>query len=56
MRCPHCYQPVNWLATKCPHCTGDIDPAENAKAEVGGGILSIVIVLVLLGLLTKCVS
>lgn len=56
MRCPHCYQPVNVLATKCPHCTGDIDPVSNAKSEVGAFFLSIFIILFAVSLLTKCLG
>ena len=23
--CPHCFSKINWQATKCPSCTGDIE-------------------------------
>ena len=56
MRCPHCYQPVNVLGTRCPSCTGDIDPVSNFWAEVWAFILSIAVIIGALTLLTTCMG
>ena len=46
--CPHCFKEIDFYATKCPYCTGDIErePASGKKGTRGELLFSLVLIFV----------